>query len=492
MHPGAGLQCQVMEGKGRTLTSKKHHEIGDVIFVEPPLHIVCEEAGDPDFEEIKKLCDVEGDMDYDPLWYWCALRSLTDADLPSNSRITTVAAEVQRRLLLLHRPETTEISESVDRVAKACGLEGKEELLEDLLQVWIHNCFEYQETPTGYSTYFAPAFMSHSCLPNADWVNDPEGNFVLKSRRVINEGDEICVSYLSEEALLDCTKTRVDDLDSTKGFVCTCPRCVANEDPSRVFACPSCSLGEVTFPSQAPLMSEDMEAIDSFDVFPSCATCGRELTRDGFKACLRIESRIGNILESLEAKPISRHNAGEFLSSMEVKQLRRLSQLGTHDKHGLSAKLLHILVDYHVFTKEYSEAIKCIDTYLDFCERVYDGLNGARSWALEEKGDILLEMATYEILIERNSSKFSSFSSQSIRRMFFYGTFAGDEIRKLASSLILEKLFVGLLAFVVKACLFQTYEKAADELKLLFGDWHEYHTKVHEKIIKAQRKLALS
>ncbi|KAF4719230.1 hypothetical protein FOZ63_027883, partial [Perkinsus olseni] len=260
MHPGAGLQCQVMEGKGRTLTSKKHHEIGDVIFVEPPLHIVCEEADDPDFEEIKKLCDVEGDMDYDPLWYWCALRSFTDADLPSNSRITTVAAEVQRRLLLLHRPETTEISESVDRVAKACGLEGKEELLEDLLQVWIHNCFEYQETPTGYSTYFAPAFMSHSCLPNADWVNDPEGNFVLKSRMVVNEGDEICVSYLSEEALLDCTKTRVDDLDSTKGFVCTCPRCVADEDPSRVLACPSCSLGEVTFPSQAPLMSEGEEA----------------------------------------------------------------------------------------------------------------------------------------------------------------------------------------------------------------------------------------
>ncbi|KAF4711348.1 hypothetical protein FOZ63_014894, partial [Perkinsus olseni] len=390
-------------------------------------------------------------------------------------RITTVAAEVQRRLLLLHRPETTEISESVDRVGKACGLEGKEELLEDLLQVWIHNCFEYQEAPTGYSTYFAPAFMSHSCLPNADWVNDPEGNFVLKSRRVINEGDEICVSYLSEEALLDCTKTRVDDLDSTKGFVCTCPRCVADEDPSRVFACPSCSLGEVTFPSHAPLMSEGVEAVDSFDVFPSCSTCGRQLTRDGFKACLKIESRIGNILEGLEAKPISRHNAGEFLSSAEVKQLRRLSQLGTHDKHGLSAKLLHILVDYHVFTKEYSEAIKCIDIYLDFCERVYDGLNGARSWALEEKGDILLEMATYEILIERNSSKFSSFSSQSIRRMFFYGTFAGDEIRKLASSKILE-----------------TYEKAAEELKLLFGDWHEYHTKVHEKIIKARRKLGSS
>ncbi|KAF4732733.1 hypothetical protein FOZ62_018012, partial [Perkinsus olseni] len=86
MHPRAGLQCQVMEGKGRTLTSKKHHKIGDVIFVEPPLHIVCEEAGDPDFEEIKKLCDVEGDMDYDPLWYWCSLRSLTDADLPSNSK----------------------------------------------------------------------------------------------------------------------------------------------------------------------------------------------------------------------------------------------------------------------------------------------------------------------------------------------------------------------------------------------------------------------
>ncbi|EER18297.1 hypothetical protein, conserved [Perkinsus marinus ATCC 50983] len=331
---------------------------------------------------------------------------------------------------------------------------------------------EYQETPMGYSTYFAPAFMSHSCLPNADWVNDPEGNFVLKCRRVINTGDEVCVSYLSEEALLDTTKTRVDDLSSTKGFVCTCPRCDADVDPSRVFACPSCSVGEVVLPSKAPLMSDDEEAIgtDSFDPLSSCSMCGCELSRNGFKSCLKIESRIDAVLKSLESKSLTRHNAGELLSSLDVKQLRKLCSLGTHDKHGLSAKLLHILADYYVFTKEYSEAIECVDIFIEFCERVYDGLNGAHAWALEEKGDILLEKATYKVLTIRDITKFRDFSSQSIRRMFFHNAFTPQEKSTLRSSGVLE-----------------SYEKAADELKLLFGDWHEYYTKVYDKIIKVGR-----
>lgn len=46
----------------QALLSNKNYNVGDVIFVESPLHIVCEESADPDFSRIKNLCDEEGDM----------------------------------------------------------------------------------------------------------------------------------------------------------------------------------------------------------------------------------------------------------------------------------------------------------------------------------------------------------------------------------------------------------------------------------------------
>lgn len=64
-------------------------------------------------------------------------------------------------------------------------------------------------------------------------------------------------------------------------------------------------------------MSDDEEAIgtgetravghafassDSFDPLSSCSMCGCELSRDGFKSCLKIESRIDAVLKSLESK----------------------------------------------------------------------------------------------------------------------------------------------------------------------------------------------
>jgi len=111
--------------------------------------------------------------------------------------------------------------------------------LERLIQIWVLNCFEYSDAPQGYSTYFFSSFMSHSCFPNAVWHYDG-ADHVLRARRTIKVGDEVCISYLPEDGLLQSVPVRRWELHETKRFWCTCERCMAPQDLSRGFKCPKC------------------------------------------------------------------------------------------------------------------------------------------------------------------------------------------------------------------------------------------------------------
>merc|ERR1712061_973757 len=111
--------------------------------------------------------------------------------------------------------------------------------LEQLLRVWILNCFEHSEAPLGYSTYFLSSFMSHSCFPTAVWYYEGD-DFVLRARTDIEAGDEITLSYLSEDALLESVAARRKHLKESKHFHCECPRCAAPVDKARGFRCPQC------------------------------------------------------------------------------------------------------------------------------------------------------------------------------------------------------------------------------------------------------------
>ena len=148
--PGRRVRCAVEPGKGRALLSGATFQPGDIIFHEPPCHVVSIDRGNPAYTVVSKLCDgsstgealepepepapepalqgaaspaaaalaaelVQLEALPPPLWaLWCALNSLTRDDIdtvdtvdavPGRSalaaNLTCVSRETQRKLLCL-------------------------------------------------------------------------------------------------------------------------------------------------------------------------------------------------------------------------------------------------------------------------------------------------------------------------------------------------------------------------------------------------------
>merc|ERR1712216_653077 len=188
--------------------------------------------------------------------YWCALCSLTEEHLkpPKGTgdqlpygNWKALEREKHNLLLLLHHEEVTEAGPSALTLVKELCPGCDPIVLERLIQIWVLNCFEYSDSPTGYSTYFFSSFMSHSCFPNAVW-HYHGSDHVLRARRKIEKGDEVCISYLPEDGLLQAAHARRWELHETKRFWCECERCAPeHEDRSRGFWCPKkeCKGGKV-------------------------------------------------------------------------------------------------------------------------------------------------------------------------------------------------------------------------------------------------------
>ncbi|CAJ1431874.1 unnamed protein product [Effrenium voratum] len=154
-----------------------------------------------------------------------------------------------------------------DRIRKRCGKSGilalraalwpkgatsapAAELLEELLQVWIYNSFDLSEDGKEAGAIFLCAAMqSHSCAPNAAWHLDENNSFILHARSFIEEGQEVTISYLSPGELCLPSCDRQDLLELTKGFRCSCSRCLQPLDAARAFCCPECHQ-EVLAPSE--------------------------------------------------------------------------------------------------------------------------------------------------------------------------------------------------------------------------------------------------
>eukprot|EP00434_Breviolum_minutum_P017544 symbB.v1.2.015484.t1/scaffold1083.1/size139395/3 len=105
-----------------------------------------------------------------------------------------------------------------------------------LLQVWKYNSFEYSDDPVASAIYLQASFHSHDCNPNATWVADDAG-LTLRARRHIAVGEEVTISYLSDEELFESTSQRRMRLKISKDFDCSCPRCCELWDRSRGVRC---------------------------------------------------------------------------------------------------------------------------------------------------------------------------------------------------------------------------------------------------------------
>eukprot|EP00927_Polykrikos_kofoidii_P036448 TRINITY_DN30773_c0_g1_i2.p1 TRINITY_DN30773_c0_g1~~TRINITY_DN30773_c0_g1_i2.p1 ORF type:complete len:591 (-),score=123.65 TRINITY_DN30773_c0_g1_i2:73-1845(-) len=241
-HDGA-IFCERAEGKGRILKSARAYEQGDVIFSDMPLSTVNEPAKNAAFDELCDLCRANS-FPLPPLWYWCALKSLTDEELGANGRWEPLERVFQQRLLLLDHGDIAEPSEAVVAIAAQFLPASVPPLqLENLVNCWLKNAFVGKVD--GLTVFFFSSLMSHSCLPSAVWHYDVSGNFVLKARRGIAAGEEVTVSYLSEAELLFHASARRRLLSDSKQFWCTCERCVGAEDDTRGVRCDRCGEGVI-------------------------------------------------------------------------------------------------------------------------------------------------------------------------------------------------------------------------------------------------------
>eukprot|EP00928_Gymnodinium_smaydae_P034324 TRINITY_DN24352_c0_g7_i1.p1 TRINITY_DN24352_c0_g7~~TRINITY_DN24352_c0_g7_i1.p1 ORF type:complete len:495 (-),score=84.47 TRINITY_DN24352_c0_g7_i1:262-1746(-) len=413
-HFGGDVVCEMAEGKGRIMIARKNVKQGELLFAEPPLHIVQEDEDNEAFELLKNLCEEGGDdFDYEPLWYWTALSSLTAEQIkdgPTVGKLKPVTKEQQRRLLSLYHEPVEGASDAVEKIVNKLGLTVAAVVVEELLQAWILNCFEHSEDPLGYSAYFASSFVSHSCGPNAVWTEGDEGVHELRARQDISEGDEISISYLEEHVLLHSSHARKMILKETKLFDCACERCAPSPsdkdgrgtDVCRGFICPECGKCGVFHPLK--LVSEATGKKGSKGkpkgkgkgealIGMTCVECGEIMDFEKSDRLLDAERILGKKLDELDKK-LEKSRIDKVMTEAQAQTLLKLlgdSESGVvGPQHWFCDRVWERLQSWYESEDRREESRRMQELRVEYHRKAYDGLSGALAWTLEAKGDMLL------------------------------------------------------------------------------------------------------
>mmetsp|Transcript_141490 Transcript_141490/g.452315 ORF Transcript_141490/g.452315 Transcript_141490/m.452315 type:complete len:460 (+) Transcript_141490:98-1477(+) len=379
---GGCLLCSWSEAKGRILRATRTWKEGEEILVEHPLHIVVEDEKCAAFKLLKKLCKEHDEhFDYEPLWYWCAIQSLTAEQLKGAKGCSGAFPEVQRNLLLLHHEEVDEPSRAANMIVKEIAPNADPITVERLIQIWVLNCFEYSDKPQGYSTYFFSSFMSHSCCPNAVW-HYTGTDHVLRCRRDISVGDEVCISYLPENGLLQSAPNRRMELHETKRFWCDCERCLPDHDDfSRGLVCPKpkCKKGVVFAKTPAAGPAKDNTLLPVHLIGSTCSECGEAMTRPEATKLAALEKKLQELVdeytESDKDPPQRKLELDEAFVDEHFRQ------------HVLADLFFEQLCTAYGSKKKYGEQRRLLERRCAFHKAAYPGLSGAHAWACEALGD---------------------------------------------------------------------------------------------------------
>lgn len=379
------MSCTWTETKGRILHATRTYQPGDVVLVESPLHIVQEQDDNAAFKKLRELCKLNPkSFDYEPLWYWCALQSLTPEQVKGSivEGVKGTSPTTMRNLLLLHHEDVTQPTAAAKMLVKQICPNADAITLERLIQIWVLNCFEYSEEPQGFSTYFFSSFMSHSCYPNAVWHYDG-ADHVLRARRAIAVGDEVCISYLPEDGLLNAAPTRRWELHETKRFWCTCERCAEGvTDFSRGLRCPSCPAGVVfaNTPVGGPAETESLLASELEGC--KCGSCGQEISKAASEKLAKKEEELRKKVEVLKkssARSQTLKNAQDVEALIEA----------TFPQHVFADHAWEQLADFHAAARRRADQHRLLAMRCQFYRSAYDGLSGAHAWTLEALADAL-------------------------------------------------------------------------------------------------------
>lgn len=353
------------------------------MLVESPLHIVQEEAKSSGFKRVQDLCTAHpDDFDFEPLWYWCALRSLTSDQVEGLDcdEWPTASREVQDKLLLLHHqaePLESNPMASAERLAKELVPGATASLIEKLTQVWVLNAFEYSDRPSGVCTYFFSSFMSHSCEPNAFWYYDGD-NHALRARADIAIGDEVCISYLNEGWLLRAAPERRWSLNETKHFWCACTRCDCKQDVSRGFCCPACRAGTIFAPAPVSGPAESASPPAGDLMAATCSACATAPTPVEAAELECHEKAMEGLVRS-------------FARESTLATAERLEELVStiFTQHWQADLARAQLIRFYTSQKRPSETLRHLRLRSAFAAAAYPGFSGAHSSCLETLADAI-------------------------------------------------------------------------------------------------------
>eukprot|EP00927_Polykrikos_kofoidii_P001020 TRINITY_DN1036_c0_g3_i1.p1 TRINITY_DN1036_c0_g3~~TRINITY_DN1036_c0_g3_i1.p1 ORF type:complete len:486 (+),score=79.73 TRINITY_DN1036_c0_g3_i1:68-1459(+) len=429
------LRCYWTEKKGRVLRSTRDFALGEIILVESPLHIVQEDKKSGAWKKLKKLCaEHEAEFEYEALWYWCALKSLSGDQLIGAQAhgLEGASPETQFNLLLLHHEEVKEASEAVEILVRELVPNADVIILERLVQIWVLNCFEYSDSPQGYSTYFFSSFMSHSCFPNAIWHYDG-ADHVLRARRKIAVGDEVCISYLPEDGLLQAAPARRWELHETKRFWCDCERCAGDRDYSRGFFCPSCKDGRVFAFVPAPGPAKAATLLASELAGAECQKCGQKLSAAAAQELNQKEIALKTSLDNFGGENSRKEITNKEAQAFEDHIDRFFAQ------HIMADLVCNQLADFFVANRRRADQRRILERRRVFHKTAYPGLSGAHAWTIEGLADAM---------------------------MLHEKTLTAPECERAV----------------------ELYSEAYEILMLLFGKEHEYVSPVMDKVKSARKK----
>jgi len=263
------LRVEDAAERGKILRVMESCEVGEVILVEAPAMTVTQKSAEPTLQDLQIWLD-----------RFAGLPSETRQSIVALSQPSAAAPEGTLSALL---------GPNGEHAAKLLRCPVHVTADEMWLFFRILECNTFQVPLVGggvrIELLLITSRINHSCLPNA--LRGPgteEGTVEVRALRPLKAGDEVNISYLSDESLCKSTVPRRAALQGRWQFKCGCERCIA-PDTLRAFRC--------ALPGCKGVHSTGGECED---VLGPCSCCGGHLDDETRSCALRAERRFGDAL----------------------------------------------------------------------------------------------------------------------------------------------------------------------------------------------------
>ena len=166
-----------------------------MVFVESPMLTSTPDL-DPETWSVLNKVHEEQNMELPPVWHLAAIYTLKDL----SKEIIDICMDkwVPSELL--------EVCDDVKRSHAALSEATKAKVdindYQRVLMAWRYNSFGHHTESDGLVMYNRISMMSHSCRSTCCWHYGENDTFILRARINIEVGDELSISYIGDDDLL--------------------------------------------------------------------------------------------------------------------------------------------------------------------------------------------------------------------------------------------------------------------------------------------------